>query len=117
MALTTNVDDREIRHSECDCCHAPVVRIRNQVYRDGAPAATYFAECLHDTSSTEVVALHPDRVTFTGRLRQPDQSTTHPHVQLLQDDTQAHPRLNEFLEVVEFVALHDPTITPHLYSC
>lgn len=138
------LDDREIRHYRCDCCQAPVERIWNHVHRDDTAIAMYFANCYHHTGSpTEVIIDvvlgtwtrldHPDHVTFAGRLREPDQSSLHPHVQLVPpvygrsgaplngrvlqpEEARAHPRLGEFLEVTEFVALHDPTITRHLYS-
>ncbi|MFS8102023.1 hypothetical protein LFM09_33335 [Lentzea alba] len=142
MALTMNEAGREIRQYRCECCQEPVERIWNHVLRDGTAIAMFFANCYHHSRSEVVVDVvlgtwdrldHPDHVTFAAKLREVDQSSLHPAFQLVPpvygrsgaplngrvlqpDEARTHLRFAEFVEVLEFVVLHDPTVNQHLYG-
>jgi hypothetical protein len=145
VTLSMNPAEREVSHHRCDCCQAPVEQVRNRVRRDGTVIALFFADCFHHRPGVrpEVVVDvvlgtrdrldHPDHVTFAARFREVDQSSLHPAFQLVPpvhgrsgapvdgrvpqpDEAGVHPRFPEFLEVVEFVVLHDTAITLHLYG-
>ena len=143
VTLSMNPAGREVGHHRCDCCQAPVERVRNHVHRDGTAIAMYSADCFHHYpgATPEVVVDvvlgtwdpvdHTDHVTFACKFREVDQSSLHPAGQLVPpvcgsgalngrvlepEEARVHPRLSEFWEVVEFVVLHDPTVNAHLYG-
>jgi hypothetical protein len=143
VALTSNLEEREIRHYTCDCCRAPIERVWNYVYRDDVPRAVYFANCYHHTDQPHDVWMDiiigtwgqngaPDHVTFGCRVGpvvdspQPGATLVDPlygqsgapiHGRVLSREAAlGHPQLAEFWEVVDFVLMNDPTVHPHLYA-
>jgi hypothetical protein len=143
MALTANLDQREIRNYTCDCCRAPVERVWNYVYRDDVPHAVYFANSYHHRDQPHETWIDvilgtwgegavDDHVTFGCRVG-PVVDSPAPAATLVQacldgssgrlhgavlsrEEGLAHPRLPEFWEVVDFVLANDPTVHQHVYA-
>lgn len=138
-----DLDGRQVRTYECACCGEPVERTWNFVSRGDEVHAVYYANSYHHTDQPHETWIDvilgtwsenivDDHVTFGCRVG-PVQGSPHPAATLVpacqdgsggqihgtllsREDGLAHPRVQEFWDVVDFVLANDPTVHGHLYG-
>jgi hypothetical protein len=124
----------------CDQCGRSYLLVRAFITRDGGAYAIVFAAChVHEGEAWIDVILGtfssddaPDHVTFGARVGpvagQADPAATavpaaagysqSPFwgIKLSRDEALAHPRIDEFWEIVDYVLLTDPVVHAHVYG-
>jgi hypothetical protein len=135
--LTTD-PERSVKQITCALCRRDHDQVTLLIHRDGDAHAVCFV-ALHDAHEAWFDVIlgdfgtddDPDRVTFGCRVGSID-GQDEPAASLAQagaahedrplfgrklsrDDALAHPRLNDFWEVVDYVLTSDPLVNHHLY--
>lgn len=134
--------DRQVLTRVCDCCGGVREVVTGLVYRNELPHAVYFASCYPDQRECWIDIIigtqweeegPADHVTFGCRVGAVEGSAS-PGCSLVQaaqaleepsdllgtcldrDGALAHPWLNDFWDVVDFVLIEDPTVSEFMHS-
>jgi hypothetical protein len=135
--MPLSFDDRTVRNTSCETCGQDFQHVTGYVNVEGGAYAVYFAACHghpeHEAQIDVVLGswgVEPpidDFLTFSCTLR-PDGAvavdatvaTTSDDallgIRLLRAEALAHPRVEDFWAVVDFLAQSDPTIHATVYG-
>jgi hypothetical protein len=131
--------ERDVVSTVCDDCGAPQTRITGFVLRDGGAYAVYFASCYHhDGHEVWIDAIFSptwlddvdDHYTFGCRVG-PVEGQDEPAASMVdaasvrgdsplfgqklsREEGLAHPQVDEFWTLVDFLLVNDPDIAVHL---
>jgi hypothetical protein len=145
VSLVIDPESRQIRQFACDCCHAQAQRTWAEMYDDATDqaVAVYYASCYaHDDGVREawidaIVGTWGedtvnDHVTFGCRVG-PVADSPDPAASLVnggevapdspifgqklsREEGLAHPRIDEFWQIVDTILEHDELVREHIYG-
>ena len=135
--MSLSFEERTVRNKWCASCGEDFQHVTGFINDDGGACAIHFAACHghpeHEAQievvlgSWGVEPLVDDHVTFSCRLRSDSAMVSDAALVTTSDDPMlgerlsradalAHPRIQEFWAVVDFLAESDPTINRSVYS-
>jgi hypothetical protein len=135
--MPLSFQERTVRNKSCASCGEDFQHVTGFINDEGGACAVYFAACHghpeHEAQIDVVLGswgVEPpvdDHVTFSCRLRSDSAMASDATLATTSDDPMlgerlsraealAHPRIQEFWAVVDFLALSDPTINGSVYS-